>query len=362
MNINRHNYESYFLLYIDNELPVADRKAVDEFVQANPDLREELVMLQQSILQPGNIVFEEKDSLLQYESLDISIREKLLLLLDNELSSSEKIELDALIDTDKKIEREWNLLQLAKLSPDGEVVFEDKGSLYRREAGRVVAFPWRRLVAAAVFIGFGIWGGLVYLNNDTNGGENSITKSIPIKPNVGISKRVETQTTTASVSSPEKEKEVAVTRVIPKKAIKANNQQSPGKVSTAILANIDIPTIVEEVKTNNLPKPYFDNVNKIESNKAITAYVIPEKQGPGNNDVHSKTDKQDAANSYAAATAFADNKEENNNHILFMDEEKIKKSKVGGMFRKVKRVIERNTNIKTGGNTIKVANLEFAIQ
>jgi len=356
MNINRHNYESYFLMYIDNELPVAERKAVDEFVQANPDLREELVMLQQSILQPGNIVFEEKERLLQYESADINIQEKLLLHLDDELLPLEKIELEALIGSNKKIETEWNLLQQTKLSPDSETIFEDKGSLYRRETGRVVAFPWRRLVAAAVFIGFGIWGGLVYFNNDNKGGENTLTGKIPLKPNVGISKPVEKQTTTASVSSPEKEKDVAVTRDIPKKTIKANIQQSPGKVSTAIVANIDIPTITEEVKTNNLPKPYFDNVNSIESNKAITAYVTPEKQG----DVHSKTDKQDAANVYA--TAFTENKEENNNHILFMEEEKIKKSKVGGMFRKVKRVIERNTNIKTGGNTIKVANLEFAIQ
>src|SRR6187551_1601596 len=105
MNINRHNYESYFLLYIDNELPVAERKAVDEFVQANPDLREELVMLQQSILQPGDIVFKEKERLIQYESGDINMQEKLLLHLDNELLSLEKIELEALIDTDKKIEQ-----------------------------------------------------------------------------------------------------------------------------------------------------------------------------------------------------------------------------------------------------------------
>jgi hypothetical protein len=45
-----------------------------------------------------------------------------------------------------------------------------------------------------------------------------------------------------------------------------------------------------------------------------------------------------------------------------MDEEKVKKTKIGGFFRKVKRVVERTTNIKTGGNNFKVANLEFAIQ
>ena len=45
-----------------------------------------------------------------------------------------------------------------------------------------------------------------------------------------------------------------------------------------------------------------------------------------------------------------------------MNEEKVKKSKLGGFFRKVKRVVERSANIKSGGNNIKVANMEFAIQ
>jgi hypothetical protein len=45
-----------------------------------------------------------------------------------------------------------------------------------------------------------------------------------------------------------------------------------------------------------------------------------------------------------------------------MDEEKVKKTKLGGFLRKASRVFARNANIKPGGNKIKVANLEFAIQ
>ena len=60
MNINRNNYEEYFLLYTDNELSEAERKMVDAFVAANPDLQEELLMLQQSVVKPMEVDFPGK--------------------------------------------------------------------------------------------------------------------------------------------------------------------------------------------------------------------------------------------------------------------------------------------------------------
>ena len=50
MQINRHNYEEYFILYMDNELPAAERRMVDEFVKLHPDLQEELSLLLQQWL------------------------------------------------------------------------------------------------------------------------------------------------------------------------------------------------------------------------------------------------------------------------------------------------------------------------
>ena len=68
MNINRHNYEEYFILYADNELSSDDRRMVDEFVLANPDLKDELDIFQHSILSADtSLNFENKDSLLRYD-------------------------------------------------------------------------------------------------------------------------------------------------------------------------------------------------------------------------------------------------------------------------------------------------------
>ena len=74
-NINRHNYETFFLLYIDNELSVTEKKTVDEFVDANPDLQEELIMLQQSIYMIYNKFLIIQNGILNQEVDVLSVKD-----------------------------------------------------------------------------------------------------------------------------------------------------------------------------------------------------------------------------------------------------------------------------------------------
>ena len=46
MDINKHNYEEYFLLYIDNELSEQEKIQVNLFVLQHPELESELESLQ----------------------------------------------------------------------------------------------------------------------------------------------------------------------------------------------------------------------------------------------------------------------------------------------------------------------------
>ena len=52
MNLTRHNFEEYFLLYLDRELEPHDREAVEAFLMEHPDLGEELDALRKTYLAP----------------------------------------------------------------------------------------------------------------------------------------------------------------------------------------------------------------------------------------------------------------------------------------------------------------------
>lgn len=165
MNIDRHNYEEFFFLYVDNELSAIERNAVEAFVQQNPDLKKELQMLRQSVLTQEHIIFNEKNTLKKTSG---NLQEKLLLYLDKELNAVESLEIEKLMLTDKAVAAELSILSQLKVVPDTNIIFTDKSSLYRKDNGRVVTFPWKRIAAAAVLIGFGTWGAISFYTKNDN--------------------------------------------------------------------------------------------------------------------------------------------------------------------------------------------------
>ena len=386
MNINRHNYEEFFLLYVDNELSAADRKTVDVFVQENPDLQLELLSLQQTISKADDIVLDKKDWLHMEEGIP-ALQENLLLYADEELSLSDKKTVEALLATDRSALAEWNTLRQTKLEPDTAIIFADKRSLYRTE-GRVVGFKWWRAAAAAVLLGFGLWTGIsVYKNkSNTRAGEETIAKENRSKSGQSI-KEIPGNTNAAKVqpaNTPTQQNQnttIAAAPVNTKEQEQIKTDQSAEKiVKKNIPEQKDNIAVQNNGKkpSNNLPKPYFENINRKESNEIASANVIPEKSnnvsGSGINDVVVKTNPKEKLSNPVVAGLNKDNTdptttaaipvvytEENNDRFLYMNEEKVKRTKLGGLFRQAKRVLERTANIKTGDG-LKVAGFEIAIK
>src|SRR6476620_9677260 len=128
MNINRYNYEEFFLLYVDDELNVTERREVEEFVALNPDLEEELSMLKQSLLKPDHsVVMENKCVLFRNESSPLITLENyetfFLLYVDEELSTEERRAVEAFVNENLSLQQEFQLLMQTKVEADETIVF-----------------------------------------------------------------------------------------------------------------------------------------------------------------------------------------------------------------------------------------------
>jgi cytoskeletal protein RodZ len=389
MNINRHNYEEFFLLYVDKELSAADRKTVEVFVKENPDLQMELDLLQQTVVNADDIVLQKKDWLYMEEDIS-ALQENLLLYGDAELNTTDKNAVESLLNTNASVKAEWNILQQTKLQPDMAVVFEDKASLYRKEDGRVVAFKWWRVAAAAVLLGFGLWTGVSVYTNNSKKGDGS---EVAVKENKVESQQEKTETVadvnqaTTAVENTVAENNTASTNQ------QNNSQTQPGEKNTTTTEKVNSAdkqnstafnqTVTQQnsnpKKTdNNLPKPYFENINNEPGNKTIASNVQSENNNSvrvsGNNDAVAKINPRenktidDINNSKTNANITAmqvvntnTDEGDNNSSYLNVDDSKGKRTALGGFIRKAKRVLERTTNVKTGEG-VKIAGFEIALK
>ena len=388
MNITRHNYETFFLLYVDKELSAAERKAVDVFVQENPDLQMELVLLQQTVVKAADIVLDKKDWLYMEEDIT-ALQESLLLYADDELNGLDKKTVEGLLATDKTVQQEWAALQQTKLQPDMEVVFADKQSLYRKEPGRIVAFTWWRVAAAAVLLGFGIWTGISVYKNSNTTKTGTVELATDKKNNPGQIQTDDTTVNTTVINIPD-EKQAAenITSTTTEnnrddqlaENIKSAVEKNKNQNIVSSKENATVKNNSNKKPNNNLPKPALQNINNNNSNEVTAQNVLPSNNNSsrvsGGNDAakltpkenrtvienlnNSKTDPENiTALQVVNTNKTADG--EDNNRYLNVDDDKQKRTALGGFIRKAKRVLERNTNVKTGEG-IKIAGFEIALK
>ena len=382
MQINRHNYEEFFLLYVDKELSAAERRAVDVFVKQNPDLKMELELLQQTVIKADDVVLDKKNWLYMEEDIS-ALQENLLLYADDELSIGEKKSVEALLVTDKTAQVEWNILQQTKLQPDMAVVFADKKSLYRKELGRIVAFNWRRVAAAAILIGLGLFAGVSVYNNYSkratgeelaNRGDKKLQAPVNVVPETNI------VVTPANSSENLTEQNIASTKV-DKDIQKLVNQKEKSDVINAnsknsAASNSEVAVRNNNTKQdNNLPKSPLEKINNNSSNKIIVADVLPSNNSnklSGSNDAVAKINPKEnpinTINPNNNKTDFAVTQVVNkttdgqdNNRYLDVDNDNEKRTALGGFFRKAKRVLERTTNVKPGEG-VKIAGFEISLK
>ena len=364
MNINRHNYEEFFILYLDNELNEAERRRVEAFAALHPDLQEELDLLLQTKLQPeAETFFASKEELLKNETIVQqempAYTEQLLLYTDNELTAAERKETEKLLAANNEAAALLAQLQRSRTQPDESVVFPDKELLYRHTVparAAVVRMRWWRAAAAAVLIA-GVSATLFTLLNRPAGTENEVTPLAEQKQEVNAAQQVadaspaadtkEQANDNSSVASAAQQ-DASPLAVQAADAVQKRRQERIN--STAVYAAVQKQESTAEIKNgngNNLPSP-ANNPNAkdmLYPEKNITAALSNDRK-------EALTDFNEI-NTTAAVTADrpgplhiinAASIETAGSEDVAM--ESGKKNKMRGFFRKLTRTFEKATNIK----------------
>ena len=136
--INRHNYEEFLLMYVDNELTAQQRAAVESFMQQNPDLQSEMDMLQQAKLLPDDdIFFGNKEALLKSPgSIGAENHEEYFLnYIDEELDATGRQEVEKFVLQHPQFQEAFTLLKQAKLEPEVFVLKTNNHSTGKKNRG-----------------------------------------------------------------------------------------------------------------------------------------------------------------------------------------------------------------------------------
>jgi len=374
MNINHHNYEEYFILYMDNELSSDERRQVETFVQQHPDLKEELdLLLQYKLIPDTDIVFKGKKELMVPVAVGIdgsttisisNYEEWLILYMDNELSSEQKLSVKQFIATHPSVKKEFTFLQLTKLQSE-EIIFSDKASLYRREE-KVSPVPvrwWRVAAAAVLLLGVGITTAIV-VNKKSPGDEivkgttpekTTTTETPVIIPNVSnnpVNENVVADNSSKQVLTPAINQWGNKNIAVKEKNSLVKNQLP---ITTPAQTKKEEPVVVSNKPSNDLPQPLYNpNIIKTDAtnNNAIASDNTPKEIKSQNAIINADVTTKDPRPSDIVNASYTE-----------LEQPDGKKNKSRGFFRKIARTFEKRTDIDpTDNNRLLVAGLAIKLK
>jgi len=366
MNINRHNYEEFFILYMDNELNPDERRMVEDFVQHHPDLKEELDMLLQYRLIPDpGVQYEGKEELMKENGLPpvtiSNYEEWISLYIDNELSPAQKARFSEFMALHPELQNELLLFQQVKMNPES-ITFPYRDSLYRREEKvRSIPVRWWRAAAAILLLAAGL--SFVFLFNKKPAGSGDLVKtnSGNKETPAGITNPVQPgENKTETLAAGTKENPVVNPLAEEKNMLQPTDKPASDKRSLAVSDKKTVPAdnnipvtgngtlqknepIVAENNprpSNNLPQPLNNPNTTISKPEEVVAYTpLPEKNELRNATASEIVTSPTAQPSNIVQASYKENED------ALLDQADGKKNKNRGIFRKIARTFEKRTNI-----------------
>lgn len=156
MMITRDNYEPFFLDYLEGNL---DESMIDQFLdflENNPDLKEELQMFENVHVPEEQIVFQDKEKLYKTAADGKSALEaKTIAHLEGDLDEEERKSFEKYLAVHPELQKQYALFEKTRLRPDLKIQYPEKKKLYKK-SGTVVLMNWVARAAAVLVLVWGI--------------------------------------------------------------------------------------------------------------------------------------------------------------------------------------------------------------
>jgi hypothetical protein len=143
-DINRNNYEEFFIDYLDGKLSEASLRRLECFLLANPDLREELEGMELAVIRASGETFGSKDQLLNID-LSLPVGEEnfpffAIAASEGDLTEIQRSAFRDFLSAHPEKEEEYQTIQQLRLQPEPSDQYPAKSELkkpaftvYRRE-------------------------------------------------------------------------------------------------------------------------------------------------------------------------------------------------------------------------------------
>lgn len=352
MNINRHNYEEFFLLYVDNELTAGQRKVVEAFVAANPDLQEEFELINQSTFTADAKLDDAfMQSLLKPVEESSVNEEQLLLYVDEELPAAAKADVEKELLTNTSLQKDLLWLRRSQVKPDTSIVFPDKQLLYKQaEPARVFSLSasarrWSAAAAVVVLLGSAMW--LMMDKEQTT----DATKFAVAENKEGQQTAAKSPKTVKEILKEENQLQHQDNNFVA--AAETNNIQSNSKTNTVTGSTPVVNKNTGNTTTTKQPDVELTPVTTTQNDVAKNNFDVP-SNNPATSTVQpieTSTATNAAYTLYNNDVAAVDNEEDNE----LLTEERQRRSGIAGLLKKAKRTFERKTGIQSGSSEVRFA-------
>jgi len=276
MKITRDNYESFFIDYMEGNLPESLIDQFLDFLNQNPDLKEELHLFEEVNLPLEFVVFQDKQQL--HKSLADEKRRlenTVVAYMEGDLNADENKVFETYLADNPELKKEYDLFARTRLKPDSGIKYPEKRKLYRK-SGATIVMNWVTRAAAVILLAWGINSVIQTPNSpESQKTKTELAQVTPKASPTSSAKKPESENQIQETADPAKSKPGKVNTIQKKTKIKPEETRPVDSPATTrdltTLAQIDpiIPKLEQEPTETQLAFSRSINVMRINESKNV---------------------------------------------------------------------------------------------